>query len=377
MADKRKRYESATATKPQADTSSDEDEGAQQHTAQEELTLSPTKRPKQSLNGDLVHLLIELADHEKNVLRNLFKSNVYRKAARAIGDHPTKITCGEDAKKLPGVGEKIAKKIDEFVSTGALKKLEKIRQDPNSKAIQLLASVHGIGPAAAAAFVMRGITTLEQLKHEKLNQAQQIGLRHYDDFNLRIPRKEMDRLREIVLGYLRQVDMKVTGEICGSYRRGAESSGDIDLIVTHPEFLSTQDPKPHQMLTLVKRISDSMVAQGFVTDVLSCGDSKFMGVCRIPDSDQFKTEDGTHHFRRIDIRIIPTDQYHCGTLYFTGSDELNKEMRRKAIELGFHLSEYCIKPVGENGFQGDPLPVSSERDVFDYLDMKYLEPHER
>ena len=52
-------------------------------------------------------------------------------------------------------------------------------------------------------------------------------------------------------------------------------------------------------------------------------------------------------------------------------------MRRKAIELGFHLSEYCIQPVGEGGVHGAALPVTCERDVFDYLDMPYLEPDKR
>ena len=65
-----------------------------------------------------------------------------------------------------------------------------------------------------------------------------------------------------------------------------------------------------------------------------------MGVCRLPSAGP----DGKPHtFRRIDIRMIPIDEYHCGTLYFTGSDELNKEMRRKGIELGFRLSEHSIR----------------------------------
>ena len=65
-----------------------------------------------------------------------------------------------------------------------------------------------------------------------------------------------------------------------------------------------------------------------------------MGVCKLPGI----APDGMAHiFRRIDIRMIPIDEYHCGTLYFTGSDELNKEMRRKGIDLGFRLSEHNIR----------------------------------
>ncbi len=71
-------------------------------------------------------MLTELADHELNVIRNRFKSNIYRAAARSIAQHGKRITSGAEAKALEGVGEKIAKKIDEFLATGALRKLEEV-----------------------------------------------------------------------------------------------------------------------------------------------------------------------------------------------------------------------------------------------------------
>ena len=54
-------------------------------------------------------------------------------------------------------------------------------------------------------------------------------------------------------------------------------------------------------------------------------------------------------FRRIDIRLIPIDQYYFGILYFTGSDLFNKQMRAHALDKGFTLNEYCIRPVGATG----------------------------
>lgn len=67
-----------------------------------------------------------MADYEKNVSRNIHKYNAYRKAASVLADHPTRIKSGAEAKKLNGVGEKIAKKIDEYLSTGKLQKLENV-----------------------------------------------------------------------------------------------------------------------------------------------------------------------------------------------------------------------------------------------------------
>lgn len=71
-------------------------------------------------------LFLELADYEKNVNRNIHKYNAYRNAASVIAQHPTRITSGSEARKLKGVGDKISKKIDEFLNTGKLEKLEKV-----------------------------------------------------------------------------------------------------------------------------------------------------------------------------------------------------------------------------------------------------------
>jgi DNA polymerase beta len=68
----------------------------------------------------------ELANYERNVNRNIYKYNAYRNAAIALAAHPTRVQSGEEARKLNGVGDKISKKIDEFLQTGKLQKLEKV-----------------------------------------------------------------------------------------------------------------------------------------------------------------------------------------------------------------------------------------------------------
>ena len=87
------------------------------------------KAPKSegNLNEDICEALIELAVWEKNVNRNQHKHNAYRKAAQAISNLDYRLENGKEAKKLPGVGEKIAQKIDEILETGQLKKLDTMR----------------------------------------------------------------------------------------------------------------------------------------------------------------------------------------------------------------------------------------------------------
>uniref|UniRef100_A0A8C3FBM5 DNA polymerase beta n=1 Tax=Chrysemys picta bellii TaxID=8478 RepID=A0A8C3FBM5_CHRPI len=88
--------------------------------------MSKRKAPQESPNAGITDFLSELANYEKNVNRAIHKYNAYRKAASVISKYPSKIKSGAEAKKLEGVGAKIAEKIDEFLSTGKLRKLEKI-----------------------------------------------------------------------------------------------------------------------------------------------------------------------------------------------------------------------------------------------------------
>lgn len=67
-----------------------------------------------------------MADYEKNITRNIYKSNAYRKAASVIAKHGKLIKSGMEAQKLDGIGDKISKKIDEFLETGKLKKLDNV-----------------------------------------------------------------------------------------------------------------------------------------------------------------------------------------------------------------------------------------------------------
>lgn len=68
-----------------------------------------------------------MADYEKNFSKNIHKYNAYRKAANVLAGHPTRIKSGKEAKELEGIGKKIADKIDEFLQTGKLRKLEDVK----------------------------------------------------------------------------------------------------------------------------------------------------------------------------------------------------------------------------------------------------------
>uniref|UniRef100_A0A674CUN8 DNA polymerase n=1 Tax=Salmo trutta TaxID=8032 RepID=A0A674CUN8_SALTR len=320
--------------------------------------MSKRKAPQESPNEGITDFLTELANYERNVNRAIHKYNAYRKAASVISKYPQKIKNGEEAKKLDGVGKEIAKKIDEFLQTGTLKKLEKIRNDDTSSSINFLTRVTGIGYVFCTVYYINTVVLLDLKKIEhKLNHHQQIGLKYFEEFEKRIPRTEMTKMETLILQELELVDTEYIGTICGSYRRGAESSGDIDILLTHPNYTSVDEKQPKLLHAVVEHFESI----GFITDTLSKGDTKYMGVCQLYPPQT----------------LIPKDQYYCGVLYFTGSDIFNKNMRTHALEKGFTLNEYTIRPVGVTGMAGEPLMVDSEKDIFDYIQWKYREPKER
>ncbi|KFM83061.1 DNA polymerase beta, partial [Stegodyphus mimosarum] len=317
----------------------------------------------QGPNSEFCEFLLELADYEKNVSRNIHKYNAYRTAASTLSRHPVKITSGKEARALKGIGQKIADKLDEFIQTGKLQKLETIRADDTSQAINLLTKVTGIGPATAQKLVNDGIKTIEDLRKNvhKLNHHQKIGLKYFEDFGKKISREEIEALEKKIVDLCHAVDERYMITICGSYRRGAPESGDIDILLTHPDYSSADGTKSE----LLKHVVSKLEKSGLIVDHISRGDTKFMGVCRL---------DAGHPFRRIDIGLFPHDLYFCATLYFTGSDLFNQQMRAHAVEKGFTINEYCIRPIGSRGVPGEPLPVTSERDIFEYIDYPYKEP---
>jgi len=335
--------------------------------------MSKRKAPsnESNPNHDFCEFLTELADYEKNVSRNIHKYNVYRKAAATIAAHPTRISSGAEAKKLPGVGDKISKKIDEFLQTGKLQKLEKIHNDETSQAITLLTRVSGIGPAKAQKLVQEGITTLDDLRKykDKLSHHQIIGLKYFEDFEKKVPRQEIQEIEKVIRKEIKELDSKYEITICGSYRRGKKESGDIDALVTHPDHSSDKPAKKNrEKNTVLKHIVEKLERCSLVTETLSLGDTKFMGACRL------KPELPT---RRLDIRFQPYDQYYCSVLYFTGSDVFNQKMRAHALEKGFTLNEYTLRPVGSTGVPGEPVEITSEEDIFDIIEYPYKNPEER
>jgi len=302
---------------------------------------------------------------------HIHKFNAYKKAIQAIKSHPQKIHSGNEARALDGIGPKIEKKIQEILDTGGFKRLREDQNDPQLQAVSLLSQVSGIGPVFAHKLVYeQGVLTLEDLvdKDIKLNHHQQLGLQYFQEFKEKIPRAELQELEKIVVDTCRGIDPEIIAQACGSYRRELPFSGDVDILLTHPNYTIEEKDKKNTM-RIIERLVEELEQQGFLIGEFNKGSMKYMGVCKLP------RENATP--RRIDLKLFPVESFYFSLLHFTGSGEHNRRLREVALKKGFTLSEYSICPVGVTGKKGEPIIVNSEEEIFELLDLPFKEPKDR
>jgi DNA polymerase beta len=294
-----------------------------------------------------------------------FKARAYTKVIRQLKALNKQVTSMSDLDGIEGIGGGIKKKIEEILETGKLKQAEEYDNRPDIKAIEDLMKIHGIGPAKAKSLVEEsGIMGIDDLKKREdlLNDKQKMGLKYWEEFQLRIPRSEMDKHAETVRGIIGGIDKKYIVALSGSYRRGGKDSGDIDVLITHPD--DTIDYEEH-----FKKIVETCTKEKYVVDIFAQGPKKCLAVSRAKRC---------KHFRRIDFMMTHKNEFPFALLYFTGSGPFNVAMRNYAIEKGYSLNEYglkCLSGPREGGFVN--AGFEKEEDIFAFLGLKYVKPEDR
>jgi hypothetical protein len=181
---------------------------------------------------------------------------------------------------------------------------------------------------------------------------------------MNIPRKEIDNIYLYLMKKIKQFDKNMNLYICGSYRRMKKTSNDIDIIISHNKLIKKNDTDKSNIM---KKFIQILIDDGFIIENYTSLNvkTKFMGLC--------KKYEG--YIRRIDIRLIPLESIHYAILYFTGSAEFNKKMRKIANDLGYKLNEYGLYNKALATCKS--IKVNSEKDIFNILNMKYLPPNLR
>ena len=305
--------------------------------------------------------LFDLMENLANIMLKQgepFRARAYQKAQETIMSYTDNIISSEQLKGKPNIGPTIIDKIDEFVKTGTLKLLEIEKENP----LNVLSEIYGIGPKKAKELVDNGIRSITQLRENQhlLNDVQKIGLKYYEDILKRIPRQEIDEYKDIFNNsHSLQLEKNTKFEIVGSYRRGAQSSGDIDVIIT-----SNNEKSFIQFI-------DILIKTNIIIEILSRGPSKCLVIAKIPSSTTY---------RRVDFLYTSLEEFPFAILYFTGSKIFNTVMRHNAVQMGLTMNEHGLYHLPKEEKE-KKVKVShkfeTEKDIFDYLSLEYKLPEER
>jgi DNA polymerase/3'-5' exonuclease PolX len=320
-----------------------------------------------------------------------FKVRAYKNAIQAVIDYNKPIVSEADVDALQGIGKKIRDKMYEIVETGDLEEAKELKSFEMVR--KELLDIYGVGPAKADDLIdnygVRSIQDLIALVYNDrsiLTAAQTLGLIYYDDLKQRIPREEIQEYERILRTAFRadlstpaklRADSTSRGfdiTIVGSYRRGLPTSGDIDVLVSWSNGMSDKEAR-----TRFSEIIDTLIENEFMVGVLAKGKTKLLSIVKAqkgPGTDS-NNSNSNYIARRMDILLTAPEEIACALLYFTGSKEFNVSFRNYALFKGYTLNEYRLKKIKESLPIPEVPEFHTEKDVFDFLGIKYQSPEER
>ncbi|HIC89959.1 MAG TPA: DNA polymerase/3'-5' exonuclease PolX, partial [Anaerolineae bacterium] len=299
---------------------------------------------------------------------NPFKVNAYRRAAENIsnlGRSLRDVWQEGELESIPGIGQALAKKLDELLRTGRLEMYERLQERVPPDLLEVL-RVPGIGPRRARQFWQElDITNLQALKEVaeagRLRRLPGMGVRSEQRILEGIAALERQRSGRIPLGVAHPLALQLLdalreavpgmarAEVAGSVRRWRETIGDLDLLVAAPE-------------TDAPRIMDAFVRLPQVTSVLLTG----------PTKTSVRLKAGTYELQ-ADLRVLPPARWGTALQYFTGSKAHNIELRERALKMGYSLSEHALAPV-----EGEPERLfDNEEALYAALGLTWIPPELR
>lgn len=296
---------------------------------------------------------------------NPFRVRAYRNGARTIRDYPeplAAIVSGGTRKltDIQGIGADLAAKITVLVNTGSLPMLEELKAQVPDSVLALL-RIPGVGPKKAALLHKElGIKTLADLKAaceagqvqklkgfgEKTQQVILKGISFAETTTVRLLWAEADQLVAELRRHFQQCHGIEQLEFAGSYRRGKETVGDLDIVAV------ANDPT---------EAMDALAAFAHFGEVLARGDTKM----------SVRTQKGF----QVDLRVVSAESYGAALQYFTGSKEHNVILRGRAKDQGLKINEYGVFRV--KGEKETRIAGASEKELYDTLGLPVFPPEIR
>lgn len=327
-------------------------------------------------NAGTIEILQKMASYYDRI-GDTWRVLGYRRCMATLRRESRLIATKEEAVQMPHIGERLAAKIEEIVTTNTLRRLESTITDPHDQILHLFMGVYQVGYPSASKWIAQGHRTLADLQTKAdLTPNQRIGVEHYHDFLQRIPRAEVAQHAEIVQKTLREVDAGAFGIVGGSYRRGNVDSGDIDMLITK-EGASLDNIRAIVLESVVPKLTES----GFLKAALATGTSrsnscsKWHGASALPRPGA--------PWRRIDLLFVPWSELGAALIYFTGNDIFNRSMRLLASKKGMRLNQRGLYadvmrgPRRQRITEGRLVEAQSEERIFELLGVPWRPPEHR
>lgn len=312
-------------------------------------------------NRDAASMFAAIADMLEIKGENRHRILAYRRAAETIASLPRNLhAIFEEGKltDLPYIGETLAEKIEELLTTGELQFFNRLA-DEIPPGVVTMVKVPGLGPKRAAQFWKElGITSVEELREAaaagKLRGLAGMGSKSEAKIieGIEALERRTDRIRidqalpiaERLLAGLLQVEGAIRGDVGGSLRRRRDTIGDIDLLI------ASEHAAP---------IMEAFAAMPEVARILGQGPTK--------------TSVELYSGQQVDLRVLTPDRYGTLLVYFTGSQAHNIRLRELALKQGLSLNEHAFTPVGG----GPEIICASEEEVYARFGLPWIPPELR
>lgn len=315
-------------------------------------------------NADIARVFEEMAELLELHGENAFRVRAYRNGAKAILELEEPVADilsdeSKDLKSYAGIGSTLADKSKVLVDTGKLPQLEKLREETPDVLIKMT-RIPGLGAKKAMALQKEfNLESLEDLK--KVCEEQKVrelkgfaakteklildGLEIAEAASQRIRLDQAERLVNRLQLHLNECDAIEQMEFAGSYRRGKETIGDIDILVVS---------KDHT------QVMDRLENFPGIKSVIVRGDTKMS----IRVDEQFQ----------VDLRVVEKESFGAALQYFTGSKEHNVAVRGRARKMGLTVNEYGVSKLDDphNYIAGE-----TEEDLYKALDLDWISPELR
>lgn len=315
-------------------------------------------------NGSIADIFDEMAELLELRGENQFRVRAYRNGAKTIRELTEQVSDiladpSQDLRKYAGIGDTLADKCKVMVETGKLPQLEELRANTPAVLVKMT-RIPGVG--AKKAMVMQkelGIQSLEELRQACLDQkvralkgfgakteeAILAGLDIAESAALRLRIDQAEHLVQRLKSHLGGCKAIQKIEFAGSYRRGKETIGDIDILVVSDDHDAVMD-----------RFQEFPA----LSSVIVRGDTKMS----IRVDNQFQ----------VDLRVVPQESFGAALQYFTGSKEHNVAVRSRARKLGMTVNEYGVAKIET---PDQYLCGSSEEELYEILGLQWIAPELR